>query len=648
MFRDGSGDRFWISLAKSIFEDGKNTYQYLVDGTIKIADPYAHVVLDPWNDDWVPQDVMSELPDYPADFTSGIVTVFDLEPSSFDWQVSDFERPDQTELVIYEILMRDFLEDKNYKSLLDTLNYLDRLGVNAIELMPIQEFEGNQSWGYNPSFHMAVDKYYGSRDQLKMVIDEAHARGIAVILDVVFNHAFSQSPLCQLYWDSANFRPSEDSPYLNVTARHPFNVGYDFNHESQATKYWTKRVLQHWIDEFKFDGFRFDLSKGLTQTNSGSNADQMSQYDASRITILKDYADFIWSFDESLYVILEHFAYNNEETELANYGMMLWGNINHEFNEAAMGYTSDLDWADHKVRGWNDPHLIAYPESHDEERLMYRILEYGDDNGDYNTRELETALERVAAVNTLYMSIPGPKMMWQFVEQGYDFSINRCVNGTINPNCRLDPKPVRWDYLDDPFREKLRQQTENLLYLRNNYPTFHTDDYVFNDGNFFLKTVHLNHPEMDAVTLINYRVINSDINPKFPYEGDWYEYFTGDSLTVVNTQEKLTFSPGEYRIYTSQPITPPGGVVTSIHDLTEIISIDVFPNPVGVGQVIQLPELSSSKRVEWINAVGQVVRNYTTNESTILVSDKLTPGLYHLKITELDTYQSHLARVVVK
>ena len=130
--------------------------------------------------------------------------------------------------MIYELMLRDFLQDHSYTSLIDTLDYFERLGINAIELMPIQEFEGNQSWGYNPSFHMAVDKYYGTRDQLRTFIDSAHARGIAVILDVVFNHAFSQSPLAQLYWDEANFRPAANNPWLNVTARHPFNVGYDF------------------------------------------------------------------------------------------------------------------------------------------------------------------------------------------------------------------------------------------------------------------------------------------------------------------------------------------------------------------------------------------------------------------------------------
>ena len=94
---------------------------------------------------------------------------------------------------------------------MDTLNYLEELGINAIELMPVNEFEGNNSWGYNPSFHMALDKYYGTPEAFKALVDACHARGIAVILDVVYNHVFSQSPLAKLYWDPIAFKPTIDN-----------------------------------------------------------------------------------------------------------------------------------------------------------------------------------------------------------------------------------------------------------------------------------------------------------------------------------------------------------------------------------------------------------------------------------------------------
>ena len=127
------------------------------------------------------------------------------------WNITNFSPPAKEDLVVYELLVRDFVKTHSYKTIQDTLDYLQRLGVNAIELMPINEFENNLSWGYNPSYHMALDKYYGSPERFKSLVDEAHKRGIAIILDVVFNHAFGQSPLCSLYWDAAGNKPRLES-----------------------------------------------------------------------------------------------------------------------------------------------------------------------------------------------------------------------------------------------------------------------------------------------------------------------------------------------------------------------------------------------------------------------------------------------------
>ncbi len=629
---------FWIELPKLLFEGGKNTYQYLVDGGITVADPYAKVVLDPWNDSGVPTDVMAELPDYPAG-ADGIVTVFDLEEDDYDWMVNDFEPPAKNELIIYEILMRDFLNDKNYKSLLDTLDYLDRLGATAIQLMPINEFEGNQSWGYNPSYHMAIDKYYGSRDQLKAVIDECHRRGMAVILDVVYNHVFSQSPLAQLYWDPVGFRPTPDNPWLNVTARHPFNVGYDVNHESQATKDWVKQILENMITEYRFDGFRFDLSKGFTQKNSGDNSDLMSQYDQSRIDILTEYANHIWSLDADNYVILEHFAYNEEEIVLANAGMMLWGNMTHDFGKAAEGRTSDLEWLDYKVRGWNDPHVIGYMESHDEERLAYKILNFGTNEGDYDTRDFDVAMRRIAAASSIFTLVPGPKMLWQFGELGYDYSINRCTNGSISPDCRLDPKPIRWDYQVDEDRAFLYNRVAAINHLKKEYATFSTDDYIFDDSNLYLKRLQLNHAEMDAVVLTNFRTRSTDFNPKFPYEGTWYEYFTGEELEVTNVNEKLPFLAGEYRIYTSEKIVPPGGFITNQDELV-ISDKNIYPNPLN-GNILFIVDDQADQvsRVELIDITGTLSQvSYSTegNRISVKMNESFCSGIFTIRIYHED------------
>jgi len=126
------------------------------------------------------------------------------------------------------LLVRDFVAAQNWQTVKDSVAYLKKLGVNAIEVMPFNEFEGNNSWGYNPDFYFAPDKAYGTETALKEFIDECHLQGIAVIMDMVMNHAFGSSPTVQMYWNSALNRPAANNPWHNGVAKHPFNVGYKF------------------------------------------------------------------------------------------------------------------------------------------------------------------------------------------------------------------------------------------------------------------------------------------------------------------------------------------------------------------------------------------------------------------------------------
>jgi len=645
MYQHPNGDMFWIILPKGIFQNGSNCYQYLVDN-ITIADPFSEIVLDPWNDGGIDIEIMQNLPQYPEEYTQGIVTAFFTEQQDYNWEVENFENHPKEKLLIYEILLRDFLGDHSYISLIDTLDYLENLRINAIELMPIQEFEGNQSWGYNPNFHMAVDKYYGSPEQLKKLIDECHKRNISVILDVVFNHAFSQSPLCQLYWNAADFRPASDSPYLNEIAKHPFNVGYDFNHESLYTKKWVKRILKHWIEKFKFDGFRFDLSKGLTQTNSGSSDNLMSQYDQSRIDILKDYADFIWSLDSDAYVICEHFAENSEEKVLSEHGMLLWGNASHQFAEAAMGYSSNFSGANYQSRSWDDPHLIAYAESHDEERLAYKIKKWGNSNADYDTKGSTEFPERIVATNLMYLAIPGPKMFWQFGELGYDFSINRCEDGSISDDCRLSPKPIRWDYFNEEKRHLIYNKISAITFLRDSLDAFTTTDFSITETSF-TKRIFLNGSDVDVLCLANFDIKSSEINPDFPNKGTWYEYFTGEEVEVSDINAPISLPPGAYRVYLTDRVLLSDETFNS-----DAISFypagTLFPNPVPMdGELSFVLYLQSYIQAVHLTSISgqKMVLNYSFDNSIMKteIPNSLSLGIYIIEVlTETTSIQKKI------
>ncbi len=646
MKRSLDGNTYWLDIT-GLVEGQYYTFQYLVDGIIRTADPYSELVLHHSEDQSIPAITFPDLPPYPFGNATQEVSLIQPGAPEFDWQTTTYTRPEKTDLVIYELLLRDFLDRHDYQTLLDTLDYLDRLGITAIELMPVNEFDGNESWGYNPSYHMALDKYYGTPEAFKSLIDECHARGIAVILDVVYNHVTGRSPLAKLYWDAATNKPSAESPYLNVDPTHPFNVFNDVNHENPATTAWVDRILEYWLTEYRIDGFRFDLSKGFTQTDYGTNVGAWSAYDAGRIAILKHYADVVWTHAPGAYVILEHFANNTEETELSEYGAMLWGNTNFNANEGTMGFpNNNLTGISYTSRGWDDPHLVSYVESHDEERLMYKNLEFGNSSGNYDVQYIETALQRQEMLSVFNYSIPGPRMFWQFGEFGYDYSINHCPNGTVSETCRLANKPIRWDYLDEPARAKLLDVNRAMLQLRKEYDVFATTDFNLSASGFN-KRINLNHPDMNVTTVANFNVVNSNVAPSFQHIGTWYEYFSGDSLVVESLAATVSLLPGEYRLYTDVKLPePPGGYMDYLLDANDIeatlFELAIYPNPSSGNTSIEYAiSKKAAIQLTLYNHTGQLVRLLRDEEQlsgayNISIEEPLPKGLYfvHLQIDD--------------
>ncbi len=556
------GLRYWIKLT-GLTPTTEYAYQYIIDGNLRVADYTVEKILDPNNDQYIPATTYPNLKPYPTGLTTGIVGILQTAKPAYNWKVTNFTKPDKRNLMVYELLVRDFTAAQNWQTTKDTLSYLKRLGINAIELMPVVEFEGNNSWGYNPIFFFAPDKAYGTDVAFKDFIDACHANGIAVIMDIAMNHAFGQSPLVQMYWDAVNSRPAANSPWFNQVATHPYSVGYDFNHQSQATKDLVDNVVTHWLTDYKIDGFRWDLSKGFTQTNSGSNVALWGNYDQSRIDIWKRIYDKMQSVSPNSYCILEHFADNSEETVLASYGMMLWGNMAYNFEQATMGYnsnsSSDLSNAIAVNKGWSQNNLVAYQESHDEERLMYQNLQYGNLSGTYSTKVLSTATKRDAMAAAIWAMIPGPKMMWQFGELGYDYSINTCANLTVNNNCRTDPKPVRWDYYQNADRKALYDVYSKLFTLRNapQYASTFTTGVIANNYSLTssVKQLKLYDPNLSVVAVGNFDVVSQFAVVGFPSNGVWYNYLNPSAapITVSGYGYVMpSLQPGEYYVFTSK------------------------------------------------------------------------------------------------
>ena len=536
------GDYYWLQL-DGLTKGKDYVYQFLIDGKLLLADPYTDQVSDPNNDKHISEETYPGLVRYPFQKTNGMAAVFRTGQSPYNWEVTDFQPVEKEKMVIYELLIRDFHEDHSYLAVIDKLDYLQDLGVNVLELMPVNEFEGNESWGYNPSFYFAPDKYYGHKNDLKKLVDECHKRGIAVLIDMVLNHSYGQSPFAQMYLDGG--KPSDLNPWYN--REHNFSNtglqwGYDFDHESPHTQELVDSINSYWLTEYNVDGFRFDFTKGIGNNYKGGSDPWGSNYDADRVRLLKRMADEIWERKPSAVVCFEHLSDNVEERELANYGIFLWGNINHDYAESAMGYNSNFNWGQYQSRGWDEANLISYMESHDEERIMYKISQWGNSSGSYSTKDPTIATHRIGANSVFFLPLPGPKMIWQFGEIGYDISIDY--------DCRVCNKPILWEYFDDPDRRNIYNIMSNMSYLKSTYEIFSSDDFEF-ELNRRLKQYQLHQGGEYVIAVGNFGVEADVISVDFPVSGSWNRYFTQTEEMIEAGTKEIVLNPGEYHMYST-------------------------------------------------------------------------------------------------
>ena len=520
------GNYFWTTVT-GLEEGVEYGYQYLVDGTIKIGDPYATKILDPWNDKWIDASVYPNLKAYPSEYTSDIVSVFEINPTEYQWTATNYERPAENSLAIYELLIRDFTEQGSINAVTAKLDYLDTLGVNAIELMPIQEFDGNDSWGYNPCFYFATDKAYGTDEAYKYFIDECHKRGIAVIVDVVFNHATGQHPYAKMWWDAGANKTNSQNPFFNVDAPHNWSVFHDFNHTYTETVNYFDDVLEYWLEEYNVDGFRFDLTKGFVQNPGNYDA---GGYSAERIGILKHYAETIRAVDEDAYIIFEHFCDQSEENELYNsVGALCWNNNQRNgYKQSVLGYTGS-SFADFKKGRVNNI------ETHDEERIAYDAIKYAQSWA----KPWDVLTKRLQAAYAFHFLTPYPKMMWQFGELGYDVSIEE--------NGRTGKKPVRWNYYNDANRKALYDAMSKVISWRTDNEEYYGQD------NLTVHTWSVGDAQMGGKVLVMDKVIvvanfsnaQSTTSVNVPSAGEWTNLMT-DEKVQLGSSHSFTLGASDY------------------------------------------------------------------------------------------------------
>ncbi len=534
MFRDEAAGCWWVTI--SDLDPAKEyRYQYHVgdvikDGyeTLRLSDAFSEKVLNGGNDQWInyhhqiyPEEDMV----FPSQAIDQVSCV-KINRDNYSWTPFEIENPGS--LVVYEMLFGDFTKEGSIRAAMEKLDYLQTLGINAVELMPVQEFDGNESWGYNPTHYFAVDKAYGTIKDYKDFIDECHRRNIAVIIDVVYNHNTGASPLAKLYWNSKENKTAANNPYFNVDATHPWNVFHDFNHENEFVRDLVKRSLKYLIDEYNVDGFRFDLSKGFTQQNIWDG------YNQKRVDIILEYNAAIKAADPKSFVILEHLGDYGEESVFVRDGMHPWRKMNNSYCQTAIGSSTDssFDGICPVLDGYGATGWVGYMESHDEQRMAYKAQRWG--VGTIKT-DLGVRMDQLALNAACFLTVPGPKMIWQMGELGYDYNkwcTPEGVDKTDSEEYETSRKPVKWDYLDVPERKELYDVYCRLNQLRNNNPELFGKDVVctFKFNTWPLRELSSSAGGKKLQVYANFAGNGANSRNLNIPEGTWTDYITGKDV----------------------------------------------------------------------------------------------------------------------
>lgn len=181
-----------------------------------------------------------------------------MDPRAYAWSDRDWRKPPFRERVVYELHVGTFTPGGGFRDAIGHLDDLVRLGVNTIELMPVADFPGRWNWGYDGVMLFAPARCYGRPDDLRALVDAAHARGLAVVLDVVYNHFGPNGNhlhRCTGYY----YHQAKDTAWGQ-------SFNFDGEHSARVRDFFIQNAV-YWIDEFHFDGLRLDSTHAVTDSS---------------------------------------------------------------------------------------------------------------------------------------------------------------------------------------------------------------------------------------------------------------------------------------------------------------------------------------------------------------------------------------------
>ncbi len=447
----------------------------------------------------------------------------------FEWRHDMNSLPPDNEMVIYELHVADF--GGNLQGVIQKLDYLAGSGFNAIELMPVAEFPYDTSWGYNPKHFFAIESAYGRPTDLKQLVDECHARGIRIILDLVFNHGQQDMPLSQIdynYWFVEN-----------NTDEFQFGPKFDYNHWDDHLKLFPARkfaneVAYYWATEYHLDGIRFDATALINNFdflhwvgNSVKQANAMKPF----------------------YLVAEHLPI---DPAIVGYGKPMDG-LWHDYfyyqmtanlRQSAFNGWQPFDWE--KTKDAIQPArsgiigptaAVQYLGNHDQSRLIYELATAGimDDE----------AFRRIKLGYAVLFTSVGLPMLWMGDEFGQPGEKS------------MEQRPLEFELLGREPNADLQRYIKGLIWLRKHASALKSENIDFfhlDEANKVLAWKRWDDQGSLVAVVANFSDNSySDYTlPGFPAEGGWHEYTFDYDLQVVDGKLVDLLGQSQCKIYIKQ------------------------------------------------------------------------------------------------
>ena len=517
MYKDPNiQDTWWIELD---LPGGEYEYEYLLINGNRIADPFSRRLTNG----------KTRIEIGPG----GISTADD-----FIWSSNDYIRPSLDTLIIYELHVDDFSAQGNgqgtFLDVIDRLDHLKMAGINAIELLPITEFPGTHSWGYDPQLMSAVEENYGTPEEFMRLVDEAHSRGIAVIIDLVWNHIKSTSPIWEI-------QPDYDlNPYIKLhTDLNPNEAEgswgmLDWDHFNTRTIDYINRVNKIWVDEYRVDGFRFDAMYMI-----GWDMQQQEYGIPAWSTALRNH-------DPTVYQIAEHLPSNPwliENTDLSSgwhdsFHDRLLNDV-HGQSLSTMSIMRQIVGL-HEYSDWGDPYnsriqAVKYMVSHDEQSILQEMVTF-------NSYSIEEARSRDKFYATILFTSLGIPMLFQGQEFGLQTGWDDDNNNGNYDDEKLQYRPVDWSLLNTDIGQSHLEHYSKLAKLRKSNPAFYEgtfyDLYRYTSQKVIVygyKDESPNNNDDQVVVVANFSSLERTIeNVPFLSSGIWYDALNPTNVITID------------------------------------------------------------------------------------------------------------------